>query len=349
MDRRNFLAAGAAGAAGAAAMMLPSSGAMAKPKQSKGGGSGGVARDLKGDYLDLTTARGNREASARYNGNIDMKSTKYGWFKGIVHGVRPGEAVRDLVGFTGFSCARLLPTDEGSDPGYKKVLREIGFYTDLVTGEILEEWTNPYLDEKVRVVPIANDPFNHTITDYQYMPPSYGGLNKDKPPKIPLKKAWERRDNQLLLAERINLFYPAALQPDKWPREATASGFNQVTEQFLYQLNWDEMQNPEITGLSARGTWTRTTPWLPWMLMGPSEGHCMYSCFFGSENIIDYADQKALDYAAKHYPKFLEAPEIWEEPSLSSLEWYAREQKPAPLPVDGKVPFAPVPTPSFKR
>jgi hypothetical protein len=32
----------------------------------------------------------------------------------------------------------------------------------------------------------------------------------------------------------------------------------------------------------------------------------------------------------ERYPKYLTAPEVWEEPSLSSLEHYAREQKPAP-------------------
>jgi len=49
----------------------------------------------------------------------------------------------------------------------------------------------------------------------------------------------------------------------------------------------------------------RTTPWLPWMLLGETEGHCSYSCFFGAEDTIDYADPHALEYAAKHYPKFL--------------------------------------------
>ena len=150
--------------------------------------------------------------------------------------------------------------------------------------EILEEWHNPYFDEKVPVVPIANPAFNHTITDYFFQPPSYGGLNDaDVRPKIPYVLDWERRNNDLSLASRINLYYPAALQPEKWPRES-GSAYNQVTENFLYALDWDEVQNPELTSITARGTWTRTTPWLPWMLMGETPGHCAYSCFFGSED-----------------------------------------------------------------
>lgn len=339
MDRRNFIAAGAAGAA---VMALGAAPVKARPVRK----SGDVIRDLSSGTYDLTTTAGNREVFAKINGNTDMKSTKFGWYKGIVHGVRPGEAIRDLVGFTGFSAAKLLPSLPGEDPGYRKVLNEIGFYTDLETGEILEEWHNPYFDEKVRVVPIANPAFNHTITDYYFQPPTYGGLNAVAPPKRPFLLDWERRNNDLSLASRINLFYPAALQPDKWPRES-GSKFNQVTENFLYALDWDAVQDPDVTSISARGTWMRTTPWLPWMLMGETPGHCSYSCFFGSEDTLAYADQQAVEYAAKHYPEYLDVSSEWGMPMLSSLEMYAREQKPAPLPADGKAPVAPPPKPMF--
>lgn len=341
MNRRDLIVGGMAGAAG-----LAFGSGSAAAKHHKKMPKTGVDRNLKGDFLDLTTTAGNREAFARIMGNTDMTSTKYGWYSGIVHGVLPGEKIRDLVGFSGFSVAKLLPTIEGEDPGYRKVLREVGFYTDLKTGEVLEEWENPYLDEKVRVVPIANDPFNHTITDFFYAPPKYGGLNTVAPPKIPFLMDWQRKGKSLNLASRINLFYPAALQPDKWPRESGGK-FNQVSEIFLYQIDWDEMQNPDLTAIETRGTWNRITPWLPWMLMGPSEGHCVYSCFMGSGDTLDLADPKIVEYAAKNYPKYLEAPETWEEPSLSSLEWYAREQKPAPLPADGAVPVAKAKPPAF--
>lgn len=337
MDRREFVTAGAAGTA---ALMLSSGCAQAKGASASIPASGALDRGLKGDFLDLTSPRGNREAIARIMGNVDMKSTKFGWYDGIVHGVKPGEKNRDLMGFTGFSCAKLLPSLEGKDPGYRKVLREIGFYTDLETGEVLEEWHNPYLDEVVKVVPIANDPFNFELTDYVPAPPNYGGLNDIEFPKIPLQLDWSRKGNVLNMAHRINLFYPAALQPNKWPRES-GSTFNQVTEIFLYQLDWSEMQNPNNTVVKTNGSWSRLTPWLPWMLMGPTEGHCAYSCFMGSSDTLESANPKAVEYAAKHYPKYLEAPDVWEEPSLSSLEWYARRQTPAPLPSDGKIPFAP--------
>ena len=326
MDRRDFLSSAAMLAAASSVVSTP---ALAAPGRKKGG----VESSLKGPYLDLTTQRGCRDAWARLAGNIDMKSTKYGWYSGVVQGVRPGEAIRDLVGFTGFSCARLIP-NEGEDGGYKKVLREIGYYTDLKSGEILEEWTNPYFNETVKVVHVANDPFNHTITDFYPAPPSYGGLNAAKPPKIPMILDFRRHNNRLNWFSHINLFYPSSLQPRQWPRES-GSPFNQVTETFLYQIDWREMQDKKKTSVEYNGSWNRTTPWLPWMLMGPSSGHCAYHCFMGAYDDINQIDRRVLDHTEKHFPKFMTAPEAWSDRSLSSLETYAREQKPAPVGPEG--------------
>lgn len=331
MHRRDLLLAGA-GALAATALPMR---ADAIPGAIRGSGDG-----LKGPYLDLTTQRGNMDAWARLLGNIDMKSTKYGWAQGLIQGVRPGEAIRDLVGFTMLSAARLLPHESGT--GYRKILREVGLYTDPVSGEIIEEWTNPYLDERVKVIPIANDPFNHTITEYYPDPPSYGGINRAAPPKRPLLLDWKRRGDTLNLFSHINLYYPSSLPPQKWPRE-NAHPFNQVTETFLYQIPWADMQNRRKTSVEYNGTWSRTTPWLPWMLMGPTPGHCQYTTFMGAVDDIDRIDRHTLDYVAKNHPKYLKAPDKWEEPSLSSLEWYARTQQPAPVPPGKPVPRAPDP------
>ncbi|MEY2882913.1 MAG: hypothetical protein RL490_637 [Pseudomonadota bacterium] len=328
MERREFLATGGLLAAGMALT---------------GAGAARAATDtssLKGRAVDLMTPVGNREAWARLLGNTDMKSTKYGWAQGLIQGVRPGEAIRDICGFTMLSCARLLPHESGS--GYRKILREIGLYTDLKTGEIIEEMVNPYLNETVKVVPITNDPFNHTITEFAPEPPSYGGINKFKPAPKPLQLDWTHRGDTLNLFSHINLFYPSSLPPAKWPRE-NANPFNQVTETFLYQIPWADMQNPKKTSVEYNGTWMRTTPWLPWLLMGPTPGHAQYATFMGAVDDINRIDRKTLDYVEKHFPKYLKAPDTWVDPSLSSLELYARTQTPAPVPAGQPVPRAPDP------
>ena len=285
---------------------------------------------LRGPYLDLTTPRGNMLALARMSGNLDLSQQKLGWYNGYVSGVRPGEPLRDLFGFAGFGMSRLLPHESGT--GYRKVLREVGIYYDLKSLEPLEEYLNPYTDETVRVVPVANDPFNTTIQEYFPPPPSYGGLNKTAPPpKVPLILPWKRQGDYITLERHIHLFYRNALQPDKWPRES-AGEMARVSEFFTYFFKASDFQDSKRTSVGFHGTWSRVTPWLPWMLMGQADGHCQYMTYQGSgQNIEDELPRKVLDFIERKYPLYLNAPTEWVDPSLSSIERYSLEQQPAPV------------------
>lgn len=273
----------------------------------------------------------NRDTMARIQGDLEFGKQKFGWYKGTVRGVMPGRKNEKLCGFEGFSFARL---EDNGDGTYKKLLREVGYYTDLQTGEVLTEWRNPYTDELItNVVHIANDPFNYVISAFWPKPPAYGGLNADDIPAIPMILPWQDLNNgKVLLQSNIDLFYPSALQPDKWPRESPGP-MTQVTEMFNYVFDKDDLANPEITGLEFSGAWNRLTPWLPWMLMGQeAEGHCHYDCVMGCYNNMDMLSPQVKAFAEEHHPLFFNAPTEWEEPSLSSLEHYALEQTPAPMP-----------------
>ncbi len=316
--RRDFLSA-----AGMAALGMGVAGA-AMPMAA---GASTAAASVDYSNLKYGDNLWNRDAFARLQGDLDLSKQKTGWFSGTVTGVRPGERVKPLFGFEGFSKARLVDIGDGV---YQKLLREVGFYTDLATGEVLESWENPYTGETVKVVPVANDPFNHEIAPYFPEPPSYGGLNKDKPPKRPLLLNWrEAGDNKVFLHSSIHLFYPSALQPEKWPRESSGP-MNQVSEMFVYVIDREDLADPARTSVQYSGAWSRITPWLPWMLMGQAEGHCYYDCKMGGYDDMSVVSPKVVEYAKKHYPKYFDAPTEWVEPSFSSLENYAREQKPAP-------------------
>jgi hypothetical protein len=67
------------------------------------------------------------------------------------------------------------------------------------------------------------------------------------------------------------------------------------------------------------------------MLMGQAPGHCFYIGSMGGYDNLDMLSANVRAYAEKNHPKFLDAPTRWEEPSLSSLEDFARTQKPAPV------------------
>ena len=333
LKRRDFLenagGLGASLAIGAAGMASLGGSTLAAAKAAPATSMYGIGPGLKGPYLDLTTGRGNQLAYARIQGDLNFGKQKYFWFRGYVMAVEPNKKIVDLMGAAGFGAIRLA---EGANGAIRRMCREIIVYTDLKTGEVLDEWRNPLSGETVTAVHVANDPFNYMIEDHFPAPPKFGGLNQEAPPRIPFILPWYQFGDQLAMEVHIHLAYPSALQPDKWPRES-AGPIAQVSEFFTHDISVADMQNEKKTALHYRGVWNRTTPWLPWMLMGMRPGHVQYACFQGTtDNLEQYLSRQVLDYAHKNYDRYFQAPTEWTEgPSLSSLEDYARTQKPAHL------------------
>ncbi len=329
-DRRKFMKSFASvGAVGAASMAMSQAGcAQSNQAQAPAATSRyGRGEAITGPYIDLTTGRGNQLAYARIQSDIDFGKQKYFWFKGYVSAVRPDHKIDDLFGAQGFGVIRLNEREDGS---FERLCREIILYTDM-QGNVMEEWHNPYLDETVEVVQVANDPFNYLIQDHFPAPPTFGGLDKaEAPPKIPFVLPWYQHDDWLEMEMHIHLRYPSALQPDEWPRESSGS-MVRVSEFFAHHIRAEDMQNPELSTIDYKGTWNRITPWLPWMLMGQAPGHCQYAAFMGNtEDLSSVLSKSALDYAEKHYPKYFDAPTEWSDESLSSLENYSHTNTPKP-------------------
>lgn len=319
MDRRNFMLTGTAATA-----------ALGVAAASEADAATAAAASVRGPYLDLTTGKGNMLAAVRLNANLDETKVKYGSASGVVCGVRAGEAVRDLCAFEVVSTARAWKQPDGS---FRVLHRETILYTALVSGEVLSEFLNPYTNERVKVVDVVNDPWNEHFEEWEPRPPSYGGLNKNTDaPRKPYVLKWREVGGGLLAAQtHINLYYPSALQPDKWPRES-AGKMNQVSEVFSFIVPLKDMQNAKKTSLEYSGTWSRVTPWLPWMLMGQAPGHILYEAVVSSFDGLSGFKPIVLAYMQKTHPEMLVPPpqESWAKPNLSSLEVYARDQKPAP-------------------
>jgi hypothetical protein len=332
---KSFASMGAVGASTLAAVACGRAGAPQNGVPTAGGARQaatslhGRGPALQGPYLDLSTGRGNQLAYARLQGDIDFGKQKYFWFKGYVMGVRPMKKIDDLMGCQGFGAIRLVERPDGA---IERLCREVILYTDIRSGEVIEEWDNPYTSETVKVVQVANDPFNYLIEEHFPTPPEFGGLNEDKPPeKIPFILPWYQHGPWAEMEVHIHLLYPNALQPDKWPRESSGP-MVQVSEFFAHHVSPEDLQNPDVTSLDYTGTWNRTTPWLPWMLMGQTPGHCSYACFFGkTENLEQVLTRSVLDHVEKNNPTYFDAPTEWSEPSLSSLEHYAEQQEPVAL------------------
>ena len=225
------------------------------------------------------------------------------------------------------AASRLVPLE--GEPGYRLLNREFGAYYDLATRQTLDTWRNPLSDETVKVVHLTNDPVNHLIREWLSPPPVERAAAAMKLERRPLQYAWRVQDDRLLMSRHVHLFYPNALDPKVWVRESSGP-MVQASEYTSWNLSLEDMQDAALTSVDAIGNWTRVTPWLPWMLLGTAPGHCLYETFIAKETRYEQLPADIRNDAEKRFPLFLKSPEKFVEGSGSSLENYARMNKPAP-------------------
>ena len=275
--------------------------------------------------IDFMNPIWNRDSWARLQGDLDSSKEKIICSKGTIMGVETGKAVQPLLGFEATLATRLLPNEDGS---IRRINRETIIYKDARTGQIINEWTNPWTGEVVPVVHVYNDPFNYTISEWLILnPEDFGGDKEIK--KIPLMFPWRDLGNGMMeLSTDMHLYYPNHLQPDKWTRESSGA-MVQVSEMMRYQFKKADIENPSLTGVDYSGSWSRITPWLPWMLLGQKEGHVIYMGSNVGGSSLDVISPDVREFLEANAPQYLSAPDEDYGPSLSSLEHYAKEQTPA--------------------
>lgn len=286
---------------------------------------GGAVPGLSGPYLDLRTPEGNANAYARMQGSLDPEVTSYSWYMGRVSGHRPGEAGRDLMRIIGMGAVRLLPLADG--PGWMMLRKELGFFTDLETGEVMDRWVNPYLGQEVEVVHLANPAINSEIRPFVREPGLYESVGGPEAAR-PFLLRWEVVGDRAMTEMHAHIRAKNPLDPRVWPRESSGAEVS-ISDSNSFNVALADLQNPKLMKVESFGHWSHSRPWQPWMLMGQAEGHIHYTCFTGSSASLDRMPAQIVALARARYPDFLEAPREVSR-AESSLARYMRTRTPKP-------------------
>jgi hypothetical protein len=275
--------------------------------------------------LDLATAAGNVLAMAKLTATLAPDGYKHGWYSGVLMGVVPGEAVRELVGVIGMSTQRLRPVPEQG--GYQLLQKECGFFTDLATGKVLERWTNPYLNAAVEPFHIANPAVNRWILPTVKEERFYDRVDGKEPASRPFVLPWQRAGDRLMLEQRTHFWANNPLDPAVWKRESSGARI-QVSDCMSYNARWSEVADPRRDSVEYDGHWVHVRPWQPWMLMGDRPGHCLYSAMTGSAIDASAVPAHILGLVRERLPDFL-VPPTEVRKSEPSMIRFMRERKPA--------------------
>jgi hypothetical protein len=286
---------------------------------------------LTGPYVDLTTPAGNVLAYARIQGSIDPAATSYSWYTGRVTGVRPGEAARDLMNIIGMGAVRMIPLE--SKQGFQMLRKELGFFVDGESGEVIDRWLNPYLDEEVEVVHLANPAINAKIQPYRQRQGLYEEIG-DGRKGTPFILPWQQIGGRAMAEQHANLWAKNPMDPSIWKRESAGENIR-ISDSNTFNVAIKDLQDPDLQKVPSFGNWTHQRPWQPWMLMGQRQGFIQYTCFTGSAASLDDMPEQIVSLASARLPDFLVAPEEVSPPE-SSLTRYMRTREPAPAKTLGR-------------
>lgn len=260
--------------------------------------------------LDVSTPEGALTALVKMRGSLDGRDVLADW-KVTAFAVVPGQRLRPLFRLDGFNVSRMERQDGG---GWRMLSREVAYYRDLRTGEVLQRYANPITGQTDEVLQVVNDPVNLV-----FPAPTPGGR----------RVVLESQGDQFVLRQDVPLLYPNPISPREYPLESTGEQYI-ASEHFIYFARAAEVQDDKLASVPLHYSWTRVGPWLPWMRMGQQPGHILYVGHGFKLSGPEQLDPVVRAYTEKHHPEFMKAPSAWSQPNETSWTYYRKQRAPVP-------------------
>ncbi len=226
----------------------------------------------------------------------DGKPAIFSW-TGRVYSRVPGERDRLLFSYEGMNirtCGTVTDAEKGY--GYRMVSRELLIYTDPKTGEVIRHWTNPWTDEELEVVHIANDPVNARAPTFA------------NGPRGPYRFGAHIQDGRGTMSFEVPLFYSNPLGGDY---QQYIGGTYQAIEMFNFYFDAEALVDDSVGGLdNAQVGWSRVAQWLPWMRMDSRVGSVVYNGAGKRVRSIDDLPAVLRAEIEANYPLYKEPPPV---------------------------------------
>ena len=263
----------------------------------------------------------------------------YSAFHGLMFAMVGAERLRPLFGYTGFGNFQAKVLKNGN---IRLRGKEVGYFTDPRSGDILEVWDNPYTGERVSVFNFLNDQVRGELSPE--MPRFQFGDGADAPTlmndgtalvredgSVPFILPWQQFGGQMSLAWDYTHRYRNPVTPEKWPLASTGEFIN-PSEHFTFSCDLGELEDRSNPCARFNCGFSRLSPWWPWMKMGGSgiDG-VLFGRMHSHKSNAGFTDipDKVLAYTERHYPEYLEPCTDWEDGApIGTWEAYARDTPP---------------------
>lgn len=231
-------------------------------------------------------------------GTTEPGITRFGMWEGRLYSRAPAERDRllfNVIGINTRQCARV--TDPQRGIGFRSVSREIMVYLDPATGEIIDQWTNPWTGEKVTVIHVANDPVNMRA-------PTFAMRADGTPHKI----SFRRYDDTLVASSEVPLFYENPLAGEY--QEYIGGRYHAMEIFNTFYRTADFLDSKKKRVGESRISWQRVSGWLPWMKMQDRPGLMIFNATGFSTFDETKIPAKLRQILVTRFPSYLTPPPL---------------------------------------
>lgn len=231
-------------------------------------------------------------------GTTEQGVTRYGMWEGRMYSRIAGEKDRhifDVIGINTRQCERHKDPVRGD--GFRSISREIMVYLDPATGEIIDQWKNPWTGETVEVVHVANDPVN-------MREPRFAIGADGKPSHIALRQY----DDLLVDVSEVPLFYTNPLAGDYQDYVGGQYHAMEIFNTFYRAADFTDAKKTRIS--ESRISWQRISSWLPWMKMRDRPGIMIFNATGFSTFDKARIPPRLMQVLTSRYPDYLNPPPL---------------------------------------
>jgi hypothetical protein len=254
--------------------------------------------------LDLAKPLDNLVALLKLQADISGAPVM-GAFAGQAYAWIPNDKNHLLFNTYGIGSSRIEFSRE--ENGFRFHHREVLYYLDPRTHEVLREWANPFTGRRVEVLHIQNDPVN------RFYPLSGGRFSPPYPYTVV--------GDDLVFQLDVLLAHPSPMPRAHYPMHSQQDMY-QTAELWAIHGRLSEINDPSVTSGACHTAWARVGLWLPFMEMGDRPGQMIYhSQSFKLANRAADLPKAIREYTEKHHPQFLEPPREWAGLAQNENTW----------------------------
>ena len=240
---------------------------------------------------------------------VDGEPTTF-WWHGKAFSRRQGERDTYLFDVEGMNVRACAAVPGG---GFNLVSRELLFYKDKETGEVLKTWDNPWTGETVEVLHVANDPVNG-----KYRPKTRSGGDYTWGGTIKGDVWWQ--------TVTVPLFYNNVLGSEY---QDEVGPYYHATEMFNFLGETESLLDRDATTADqVKVGWVRMSDWLPWMKMSGREGVIYMHTAGRKLQSWDELSDTIKEEVRKHYPEYADPPPTDDDrANITSWKYYDQVRK----------------------